>query len=45
MDNRVLGCAVADGSRFIFTGDGDLLRLGTYAGIRILKVAPPASSS
>jgi hypothetical protein len=38
-DNRVLKCAVAAGSRFIVTGDGDLLRLGAYAGIRILKVA------
>ena len=38
-DNRVLECAVAAGSRFIVTGDGDLLRLGAYAGIRILKVA------
>jgi uncharacterized protein len=38
-DNRVLECAVAAGSRFIVTGDSDLLRLGSYAGIRILKVA------
>jgi putative PIN family toxin of toxin-antitoxin system len=38
-DNRVLECAIAAGSRFIITGDGDLLRLGSYAGIRILKVA------
>lgn len=38
-DNRVLECAVAAGSRFIVTSDGDLLRLGAYAGIRILKVA------
>lgn len=38
-DNRVLECAVAAGSRFIVTGDSDLLRLGAYAGIRILKVA------
>jgi putative PIN family toxin of toxin-antitoxin system len=37
-DNRVLECAVAAGSRFIVTGDSDLLRLGSYAGIRILKV-------
>jgi hypothetical protein len=29
--------AVAAGSRFILTGDDDLLRLGAYAGIRILK--------
>jgi putative PIN family toxin of toxin-antitoxin system len=38
-DNQVLECAVAAGSRFIASGDGDLLRLGSYAGIRILKVA------
>ena len=38
-DNRVVECAVAAGSRFIVTGDGDLLRLGSYAGIQILKVA------
>ena len=38
-DNRVLECAVAAGSRFIVTEDGDLLRLGAYTGIRILKVA------
>ena len=38
-DNRVLECAVAAGSRFIVTGDNDLLSLGTYEGIRIMKVA------
>jgi predicted nucleic acid-binding protein len=38
-DNRVLECAVEAGSRFIISGDDDLLRLGTYEGIRILKVA------
>jgi len=38
-DNRVLECAVAAGSQFIVTGDGDLLRLGSYSGIRILRVA------
>jgi predicted nucleic acid-binding protein len=27
------------GSRFIVTGDSDLLRLGAYQGIQILKVA------
>jgi putative PIN family toxin of toxin-antitoxin system len=37
-DNRVVECAVAAGSRFIVTGDGDLLRLGSYAGIQILRV-------
>ena len=38
-DNRVIECAVAAGSRFIVTGDGDLLRLGSYGGIQILNVA------
>jgi uncharacterized protein len=38
-DNRVLECAVAAGSRFIVTGDAALLRLGSHANIRILKVA------
>ncbi len=38
-DNRILECAIAAGSQFIVTGDGDLLRLGTYKGIQILKVA------
>jgi putative PIN family toxin of toxin-antitoxin system len=37
-DNRVVECAVAAGSRFIVTGDRDLLRLGSYGGIQILKV-------
>lgn len=38
-DNRVLECAVAAGSEIIVTGDSDLLRLGTYGSIRILKAA------
>ena len=38
-DNRVLECAAAAGSRFIVTGDADLLRLGSHGAIRILKVA------
>jgi putative PIN family toxin of toxin-antitoxin system len=38
-DNRVLECAVAAGSHYIVTGDGDLLRLGRYGGIRIMRVA------
>jgi putative PIN family toxin of toxin-antitoxin system len=38
-DNRVLECAVTANSRYIVTGDGDLLRLGSYAGISILRVA------
>jgi putative PIN family toxin of toxin-antitoxin system len=38
-DNRVLECAVAAGSHDLVTGDGDLLRLGQYGGIRIMRVA------
>jgi putative PIN family toxin of toxin-antitoxin system len=38
-DNRVLECAVAAASQFIVTGDGDLLRLGSYRAIQILRVA------
>jgi uncharacterized protein len=38
-DNRVLECAVAANSRCIVTGDNDLLQLGSYRGIRIVKVA------
>lgn len=38
-DNRVMECAVAAGSKYIVTGDNDLLRLGNYSGIAILKVA------
>jgi putative PIN family toxin of toxin-antitoxin system len=38
-DNRILECAVAAGARFIVSGDHHLLRLVSYDGIRILKVA------
>jgi uncharacterized protein len=38
-DNRVLECAVAAGSRFIVSGDSDLLRLSGFRNIRIVKVA------
>jgi len=38
-DNRILECAVSAGSDYIVTGDNDLLRLGQYAGIRIMNVA------
>jgi putative PIN family toxin of toxin-antitoxin system len=38
-DNRVLECAVEAKSQFIVTGDAALLRLGRYAGIRIVRVA------
>jgi putative PIN family toxin of toxin-antitoxin system len=38
-DNRVLECAVSAGADYIVTGDKDLLRLGQYDAIRIVKVA------
>jgi len=38
-DNRILECAVEAGSDFIITADKDLLRLGSYAGKSILRVA------
>jgi putative PIN family toxin of toxin-antitoxin system len=38
-DNRILECAMAAGSDYIVTGDKDLLRLGTYDSIKILKVS------
>ena len=38
-DNGVLECAVKSGSRVIVSGDQDLLRLGTFKDIDILRVA------
>ena len=38
-DNRILECAVSAGSDYIVTGDKDLLRLGQYGGIRIVRVS------
>jgi putative PIN family toxin of toxin-antitoxin system len=38
-DNRILECAVEATSAYIVTGDNDLLRLGTYRSIRIVRVA------
>ena len=38
-DNRVLECAVKSGSRVIVSGDQDLLRLGKFKDIDILRVA------
>jgi putative PIN family toxin of toxin-antitoxin system len=38
-DNRVLECAVAANSRYIVTGDNDLLRLGSFRSIQIVRVA------
>ena len=36
-DNRILECAVAAGSDIIVTFDKDLLRLGEYGGIEIVR--------
>jgi putative PIN family toxin of toxin-antitoxin system len=38
-DDRILECAIAAGSQYLVTGDGDLLRLGQFQGVRIIKVA------
>ena len=38
-DDRILECAVTAASDYIVTHDDDLLRLGGYAGIKIVKVA------
>ena len=38
-DDRILECAAASGSAAIISGDGDLLRRGEYAGIKIMRAA------
>jgi uncharacterized protein len=38
-DNRVIECAVASGSYCIVTGDKDLLRLGHYEAIQMVRLA------
>jgi uncharacterized protein len=38
-DTRVLECAVAASSRYIVTGDSDLLRLKRYREIQIVRVS------
>jgi putative PIN family toxin of toxin-antitoxin system len=38
-DNRIVECAVASGSDCIVTGDNHLLRLGEYAGIKMVSVS------
>jgi predicted nucleic acid-binding protein len=38
-DNRILECAVEAGSDFIISADKDLLRLGSYADISIVRAA------
>jgi len=37
-DNRVLECALEAGANFVITGDPDLLEIGHYRGIKIVKV-------
>jgi putative PIN family toxin of toxin-antitoxin system len=36
-DDHILAAAVAAGADFIVTGDNDLLSLGTFQGIRIIR--------
>ena len=38
-DDKFIECAVAAGSRYIVSGDGDLLSLDRFEGIRIIRVA------
>ena len=37
-DNRIVECAVHSRSEAIITNDGDLLRMKSYKGIRMMKV-------
>jgi putative PIN family toxin of toxin-antitoxin system len=38
-DNRIVECAVSSRSEAIITNDKDLLRMGVYDGIRMIRVA------
>ncbi len=38
-DNRVLECARHAGAEFIVTGDGHLLKLASFEGIKIVSIA------
>ncbi len=38
-DNRVLECAVAANCEYVVTGDSDLLRIGSYRDIEIVRVS------
>lgn len=38
-DNRIVECAQASGSEFIVTGDLDLLRMGEYEGIKMVRLS------
>ena len=36
-DNRILECAAASGSEYLVTGDNHLLKLGKFAGMKIVN--------
>ncbi len=36
-DNRILECAAASGSEYLVTGDDHLLKLGKFAGMKIVR--------
>ena len=38
-DNRILECAAASGSEYLVTGDNHLLKLGQFAGTKIVTPA------
>ena len=38
-DNKIIECALAGNSDFIVTNDNALLRIGSYGGIKILRLA------
>lgn len=38
-DDAVLECALAGGATFVITGDLDLLTLGTFQGVQIVRAA------
>ena len=38
-DNRILECAAAGGSEYLITGDRHLLKLGQFAGTKIVTAA------
>ena len=38
-DNRIVECAVEAGSAYIVTKDKDLLRMGEYGGIKMIRPA------
>lgn len=44
-DNAILECAVAGGSEVIISGDGDLLSLGSFRGIKIQRPSDYLSES